>query len=177
MKEKHFFMTALVLLVVVLVATQTYKEGFLENYCAQYKNCVECAGASGCSWCPKSNVCLKSYSLKSTDPNCNQMNSISSTFLCSSELSDRIPPKKVKEEDKYDYELYRNQIADKIRPPNVYSNPDMEYSPETIMGNMNHIQKDLELNRTNLPTIIATSVQNQIRPMVQGILSDNYYIQ
>jgi hypothetical protein len=98
-------------------------------------------------------------------------------FLCSSELSDKIPPKKVKEEDKYDYELYRNQIANKIAPPNVYTNPDMEYSPETVMGNLNELKNNLEINNKNLPVIIAKSIESQIRPMVKGILSENYYIQ
>lgn len=177
MKEKHFFMTALVILVIILVATNTYKEGFLDSYCDQYKDCNDCANASGCSWCPTSKVCLKSTSLKSTDKSCNQMNTISSAFLCKSELSDKIPPKNAKADDLYDFELYRSQIADKVRPPNVYTNPDMEYSPETVMGNMNHLQHDLERDRTNLPTVIASTVQNQIRPMVHGILSDNYYIQ
>ena len=37
------------------------------------------------------------------------------------------------------------QVADKVPPPNVYTNPNMEYSPETIMANLSDIRKTLEL--------------------------------
>jgi hypothetical protein len=154
MKQKYFFMTTLVLLVIILVSSYTYKEGFLDAYCDQYADCISCAGASGCSWCPKSKLCLKSYSLKSTDKDCNQANTISSNFLCSSEISERIAPTLVKENDLDVYQLYKDQIANKIPPPNVYSNPDMEYSPETVMANVSHLRKEVETEKDNIRTLI-----------------------
>jgi hypothetical protein len=169
MKEKYFFMTALALLIIVLISSQHYKEGFLESYCDQYKDCLSCAGASGCSWCPKSKLCLKSYSLKSTDSDCNQANTISSNFLCSSEISERIAPTLVKDDDLSVYQLYKDQIKNKTFPPNVYTNPDMEYSPETVMANVNNLQDQIKLNETNLPTLIESTLQKSIYPVLNQL--------
>ena len=161
-----------------MVISTNVKEGFLEDYCRAHQTCFDCTNASGCSWCPQKKTCLLSTSLKSTDPHCNQNNTLSSSFLCKSEIQDKIPSDAVVSHDVlYDYALYRNQITDRIPPPNVFTTSDMEYSPETVMGNVNHLEKELKLNQANLPGIIATTVQNNIRPMVNGILSDNYYIQ
>ncbi len=168
----------LFILLILLIISKYTKEGFLSDYCSQNKDCKSCANSSGCSWCPTDKICLMSTSLKSTDKSCNQMNSISSTFRCESEIENKIPPDSVVEKDiLYDYTLFRNQIANKIPPPNVYTTEHEEYSPETIMGNMNNIQNDLSNYQQNIPDIIASTVQNQIKPMVKGILSDNYYIQ
>ena len=72
----------------------------------------------------------------------------------------------------YDYALYKNQITDRIPPPNVYTTNKMEYSPETVMGQLIHVENQIKNNQANLPTIIATTVQDNIRPMVKGLLSE-----
>ena len=36
------------------------------------------------------------------------------------------------------------QVANKVPPPNVYTNPNMAYSPETIMANLSDIRKTME---------------------------------
>ncbi len=171
-------LSILFILLILLIISNKTKESFLSDYCNQNKDCKSCASSSGCSWCPTDKVCLISTSLKSTDKSCNQMNSISSTFRCQSEIDNKIPPKEVVQKDiLYDYQLFKNQIANKIPPPNVYITEHEEYSPETIMGNMNNIQNQISNYEKNIPDIISSTVQNQIKPMVKGILSDNYYIQ
>ena len=168
MKDMIFFITALFLLVIILYLTQTYKETFLDNYCDQYTSCSSCASASGCSWCPQSKKCLQSTSLKSTDTQCNQMNTIQSSFRCT---TDNIPPPQDVKEDRADYALYKNLIAEKVPPPNVYMTEDMEYTPETVMANLNSVRNQLNEYEKMFPDTVASTVQNQIQPIIKSILS------
>jgi hypothetical protein len=73
-----------------------------------------------------------------------------------------------------DEQLYKNQVADRVRPPNVYMNPNMEYTPETVMANLNEVRQTVDRYNMQLPDIIATSVTDSIQPMVRGIISDSY---
>jgi hypothetical protein len=41
-------------------------------------------------------------------------------------------------------EKFEEQVADKVPPPNVYTNPNIAYSHETIMANLSDIRKTLE---------------------------------
>jgi len=174
----YFFILLLLVLIVLFHITNKYKEGFLNVYCQNYKDCNSCADASGCAWCPKSKVCLDSTTLKSTDPLCNQENTVRSAFLCQANLDDKIPPKAVVQDDiLYDYSLYKNRITDKIPPPNLYMNGEMKISNEDVVSNSNNIRNDIQNLHTELPGIIASTVQDSIQPMVKGILAKNYYIQ
>lgn len=173
-------MTALVILLLVMLFTQSCKEGFQQNYCQKFKNCMDCSSASGCSWCAKGNTCLTSTSLKSTDKTCNQMNTISSSFRCPSAGGVEPPtlPEAIASNDvMYEFSLYKNRITDKIPPPNLYMAGEMKVSNEDILSNGNDIRNDIKNNREEMPGLIASTVQDQIRPMVRGILSENYYIQ
>ena len=76
-----------------------------------------------------------------------------------------------------DNELYQDQIADRVRPPNVGLIDQMEYSPETVMGNLNEVQQNLTNYQRDLPGIISSSVENSIQPMVKGLLSSTYHRQ
>jgi hypothetical protein len=173
-----FFIALLFGLFIIMVLTQKYKEGFRNRYCETQTDCVSCAQASGCAWCPTSKVCLDSTTLKSTDPRCNQLNTVRSSFLCNANLEDKIPPTQVVENNiMYDYSLYKNRITDKIPPPNVFTNGEMKISNEDIVSNMNNVRNDIQNLHQELPGIIASSVEDGIKPMVKGILSENYYIQ
>ena len=172
------FIIFLVVLVVLLLLSKNVKEGFLNPYCQDYKDCNSCADASGCAWCPKANACLNATTLKSTDPNCNQENTVKSAFLCTANLDDKLIPKKVEQVDVlYDYKLYKNQITDKIPPPNLYMSGKLKVSNEDLLSNANDVRNDIKNLHEELPGIIASSVENNIKPMVKGILAENYYIQ
>ena len=176
----YFFILLIIFLVSLMLLSNRYRytESFISDYCKNYTNCVSCADASGCAWCPKSKVCLDSTTLKSTDPNCNQENTVRSAFLCPVELDERIPPKAVVQDDiMYDYALYKNQITDKIPPPNLYMSGKMKVSNEDLLSNANDVRNDIQNLHTELPGIIASTVERNIKPMVKGILSENYYIQ
>jgi hypothetical protein len=180
MKLKYFFMTALVILMLVMVFTQTQKEGFLSEYCALHKTCMDCSSASGCSWCPKAKMCLTSTTLKSTDKTCNQMNTISSSFRCPS--AEGVEPPTLPEaiasnEVLYDFSLYKNRITDKIPPPNTYTIGTTKVSNEDLLSDMNDVRNDIKNNQIQLPGLISSTIENQIKPMVKGILGENYYIQ
>lgn len=167
-----------IFIIYLLIITTKKKEGFLNAYCNTYTDCISCANASGCSWCPKGKTCLNSTLLKSTDKECNQMNTVTSAFLCSKEIDNKVPPEAVVSNDiMYDYTLYKNKITDKIPPPNVYMSGKVDYSLQDVVSNTDNLRNDLNNYQTELPGIIASSVENQIKPMVKGILSENYYIQ
>ncbi len=178
MRPHQILLAIFAILLIFLYFSKKTKEGFLNEYCRTYKDCTSCASASGCSWCPASKVCLDSRTLKSTDTSCNQMNTINSSFLCKAELSDEIPPEAVISEDiMYDFTLYKNQITDKIPPPNLYMNGDLQYTNEDVLSNINELRDMIQNYQEGLPGIVASSVVNNIQPMVKGILSENYYIQ
>ena len=162
--------------------SQQQKEGFLEDYCAANKTCVTCADSSGCSWCPAEKRCLASRILKSTDPKCNQENTVSASFRCG-DTTDAINDVPLGDETNasnqvlYDFTLYKNQIKDKIPPPNAFTTKEIQYSPETVMANTNMLANDVKNLYRELPDVMATSLQNYIKPMMKDILSDNYLIQ
>ena len=53
---------------------------------------------------------------------------------------------------------YKNQIADRVRPPNVYMTNDMQYTPETIMANLNDVRQTVDRYNAQLPDIISTEL-------------------
>jgi hypothetical protein len=178
MKYNSFLVLGVIILVILFVVTSKEKEGFMNSYCQTYTNCQSCANASGCSWCPNASRCINSTTLKSTDRACNELNVINSGFNCTAALRDEIPPEKVVQDDiLYDYVLYKNQITDRIPPPNIFTTEKVEYTNQDVIGNMNNVRNDMANLRTELPGIIASSVESNIKPMVKGILSENYYIQ
>ena len=165
-----------------MILSKRYKEGFETADCTAQYNCSDCASSSGCAWCVKKKKCLRSSFLntKDYDGQCSQNNgdTLTSAFLCPSELDNKIPSDMILEDDiLFDYALYKNKITDKIPPPNVFTTSQMEYTPETVMGNVNRLAMIMQNNQKNLPGIVASTVQENIRPMVVGILSDNYYVQ
>jgi hypothetical protein len=165
-------------LFILLIRNQSIREDFLNDYCTRFTDCVSCADASGCAWCPAAKRCLDSTTLKSTDKECNQMNTVRSSFLCAASLDDKIPPKQVVQDDiMADYALYKNQITDKIPPPNLYKNGKVDISNQDVVSHANHVRNYIQNLHTELPGIIASTVENNIKPMVKGILAENYYIQ
>jgi len=70
--------------------------------------------------------------------------------------------------------LYQDRIADRVRPPNVYLTDAMEYTPETVMGNLNEVRQTLAQYQKELPDTISSSVEHSIQPMVKGLLSSYY---
>ena len=178
---RRFFIVSFVILFLVMALSTSVKEGFLENACIGQDNCKDCANTSGCSWeetkCVRSDLLNRDIEIGGGNRH-RERNAIASSFLCPSELDDKIPPEAVVSNDiMYDFVLYKNQITDRIPPPNVYTTSNMEYSPETVMGQVKHLERVMQTNQKNLPGIIASTVQQNIRPMVVGILSDNYVIQ
>jgi hypothetical protein len=173
-------MTALVILMLVVIFTQKTKEGFLQIYCQRFKTCMECSSSSGCSWCPNAQICLTSTTLKSTDRQCNQMNTIASSFRCPA--ADGIEPPTLPEaiasnDVMYEFSLYKNRITDKIPPPNLYMAGEVKVSNQDLLSNMNDVRNDITNYQFEMPGIIASTVHDQIKPMVKGILAENYYIQ
>jgi hypothetical protein len=173
-------MMILVILMMVLLVSQNHKEGFITDYCRGHKDCMSCSSASGCSWCPKATACLTSTTLKSTDPNCNQNNTITSSFRCPSAAGvepPTLPEAIASNEVLYDFSLYKNRITDKIPPPNAYMSGELKVSNEDLLSNMNDVRNDITNYKIEMPGIIASAVENQIKPMVKGVLAENYYIQ
>jgi hypothetical protein len=62
------------------------------------------------------------------------------------------------------YELFENykeeRIGNKTAPPNVYMTNNMEYSPETVMANVNDVRQELQRYQMELPNLVTTYVNN-----------------
>ena len=62
------------------------------------------------------------------------------------------------------YELFENYIEERIRnktaPPNVYMTDNMEYSPETVMANVNDVRQELQRYQMELPNLVSVYVNN-----------------
>ena len=52
----------------------------------------------------------------------------------------------------------KNQVADRVRPPNVYMTDHMQYTPETVMANLNDVRQTVDRYNTQLPDLIATEL-------------------
>jgi hypothetical protein len=157
-----------------LAVSVTIREGFVNGYCENYKECKACTLASGCSWCPNSKACLASTLLKSTDTQCNPSNTFASDFRChtQTQLSSNASNSTL-----HDFTMFKNKIENKIPPPNTYMNGEIQYTNQDVVSNINNMRNTLDNYNKQLPSIVASSVENNIKPMVKGILSDNYYIQ
>ncbi len=180
MKIGRILFFTLFIAAILFIVSKYYRREILEkfiSYCDNNTDCKSCANASGCSWCPKTKVCLPSTLLKSTDVSCNQNNTISSSFRCKSVIDGEELPSDIKFEDQYDFILYKDQIKDRIPPPNTYISGKVHYSPADIISNTNNVRNNIDNLHLELPGIISSAVENQIKPMVNGILSQNYYIQ
>ena len=55
-------------------------------------------------------------------------------------------------------DIYKNQIADRVRPPNVYMTDVMQYTPETVMAELNDVRQTVNRYNAQLPDIIATEL-------------------
>ena len=53
---------------------------------------------------------------------------------------------------------YKNQIADRVRPPNVYMTDVMQYTPETVMAELNDVRQTVNRYNAQLHDIIATEL-------------------
>lgn len=165
----------LIYLCAVVIPNKGYVESFLASRCAQYNSCKDCSNASGCSWCPKDNACLSSTSLKSTDKQCNQSNTITSSFRCNDANAIAAGSQdKASDAEQYDFTAFKDRIANKIPPPNAYRSEKVKYSNDDVVSNMNDVRNYINNLQLNLPGIITSSMENGIKPMVKGVLSQNF---
>lgn len=142
---KRFFLLAFSVLLIAILLSMEQREGFLVDPCASNSNCRTCADASGCSWCPAVKRCIQSTTLKSSDPDCNQEVAISSSDRC--DLRGKITPPGTSPDNN---PLYKDQIADRPRPPNAYQTDSLGYSSDTIMANVNDVRSQLNSLRSLL---------------------------
>lgn len=174
----YIIQIALLITLFFVVFIKNVKENFEPIPCSTHTNCKDCASRSGCTWCPKTKTCLDVRTLKSTDKDCNMENTVTSEFRCDNILPDGTLPKVNKGDvEQYDFTLYKNRISNNLPPPNTYMTGKLEYNQAEIMGSVNNVRNDLRNFRLELPGVIASSVEDNIKPMVKGILSENYYIE
>lgn len=163
----------MILALAIFVHQMNRREAFADIDCADISDCKTCAVADKCSWCPKLNLCIYTSSITSTDKNCNQMNVVNSSEGCS--VNKTLAPIKI-DESIYDSRTYKNDFYKNL-PPGVYTADEVKYSNEDVMGSVTNMQNDLKNLRGEIPYIVSSSVENNIRQIVKGILAENYYIQ
>lgn len=160
-----FIMIGLLLLFFI---TRQYIDSF-ENVaaCNTYTACETCANADGCSWCPEKNRCFSNDSSadeKQKRPaGCNIMNAIAIPDRCSvdSSIPQLDPITDITDS------LYKPLILDTIKPPNVYMTTNAQYTPETVMANVNDVRQEVQRYQTALPNVISHYVDNKLKQLQQ----------
>ena len=160
-----FIMVGLLLLFFI---TRQYIDSF-ENVvaCNTYTSCEKCAGADGCSWCPEKNVCfsnaINADEKQKRPPGCNIMNAIAFKDRCSvdSSIPQLDPITDITDS------LYKPLILDTIKPPNVYMTTNAQYTPETVMANVNDVRQEVQRYQTALPNVISHYVDNKLKQLQQ----------
>ena len=61
--------------------------------------------------------------------------------------------------------LYKERIINKVPPPNVYLTDEMEYSPETVMANVNDVRQEVQRYQMELPNLVAVYVNDHMREL------------
>ena len=155
-------------LLLLFFITRQYIDSF-ENVaaCNTYTACETCANADGCSWCPEKNRCFSNDSSadeKQKRPaGCNIMNAIAIPDRCSvdSSIPQLDPITDITDS------LYKPLILDTIKPPNVYMTTNAQYTPETVMANVNDVRQEVQRYQTALPNVISHYVDNKLKQLQQ----------
>lgn len=155
-------------LLLLFFITRQYIDTF-ENVtaCNTYTSCETCANADGCSWCPEKNLCFSndnSADEKQKRPaGCNIMNAIAIPDRCSvdSSIPQLDPIADITDS------LYKPLILDTIKPPNVYMTTNAQYTPETVMANVNDVRQEVQRYQTALPNVISHYVDNKLKQLQQ----------
>lgn len=158
----------MIVLLLLFFITLQYIDTF-ENVaaCTTYTACETCANADGCSWCPEKNRCFSndiSADEKQKRPaGCNIMNAITIPDRCSvdSSIPQLDPIADITDS------LYKPLILDNIKPPNVYMTTDVQYTPETVMANVNDVRQEVQRYQTALPNVISHYVDNKLKQLQQ----------
>ena len=153
-------------LLLLFFITRQYIDSF-ENVaaCNTYTACETCANADGCSWCPEKNQCFSNDSSadeKQKRPaGCNIMNAIAIPDRCSvdSSIPQLDPITDITDS------LYKPLILDTIKPPNVYMTTDAQYTPETVMANVNDVRQEVQRYQMALPNVISHYVDNKLKQL------------
>ena len=61
--------------------------------------------------------------------------------------------------------LYKERIINKVPPPNVYLTDEMEYSPETVMANVNDVRQEVQRYQMELPNLVGIYVNDHMRQL------------
>ena len=140
---KRFYVLILLLVILLFIRSSQYKEQFQDATCEDYDTCVSCANKSRCTWCSTSKKCLTKSEIANTATLCNPINLIYTAPMCKAEPVGPTAEPTISNADMEGNPLYNDQIANKTAPPMVYMNRDMEYSPETVMGDMNDVRNEI----------------------------------
>jgi hypothetical protein len=67
------------------------------------------------------------------------------------------------------YDAFQNykeeRIINIVPPPNVYLTDEMEYSPETVMANVNDVRQEVQRYQMELPNLVAVYVNDHMRQL------------
>jgi len=162
-------MQVIIILLVILLAfhmsvqyRQQSIDNFVNNPCQSITDCTSCAEKQECTWCTSSRQCLSREEIRGSDTLCNQVNLVHTPNMCSS--NKHVQPAQAS--------TFPYQINDKVRPPNVFLNDDSEYTMETVMAQTSQLRNELKNLQDSLPSMMAQTVHEQMRPMVKGIMCE-----
>lgn len=155
--------TIFVALLLSLYYTVQLKEEFIDKYCNENRTCKECSNRIGCAWCSEAKKCIQKSAV-GNDPKCSADTAIIDSLDCAKTngKTEQTPL-----EDSTGVEAY-NEMAQKPQPPMVFTNPEMQYSPETLMASIGKIGADMTALQRDLPEMVRTTVRQSMDQSTKG---------
>ncbi len=150
MKSLQWYSIALIALVIALYYTVQLKEEFIDKYCNENRTCKQCSNRIGCAWCSEAKKCIQKSAV-GNDPKCSADTAIIDSLDCAATTATT------------DVEEAYNEEPQKPQPPMVFTNPEMQYSPETLMANIGKIGADVTKLQQELPELVRTTVRQSMK--------------
>jgi hypothetical protein len=141
-------------LIIALYYTVQLKEEFIDRYCNEHRTCKDCTRRIGCAWCGEAKKCVLKTSMNG-DPKCNADTAIMDSLNCTATSVEKEEPTQLEE-------AY-HEVRQKPQPPMVFTNSEMQYSPETIMASVGKIGTDVTKLQQDLPEMIRTTVRQSMK--------------
>jgi hypothetical protein len=159
MKSLQWYSIAFIALLLALYYTVQLKEEFIDKYCNEHRTCKDCSRTVGCAWCGDAKKCIQKSAV-GNDPKCSADTAIIDSLNCV-DTNGKEDAEKTQLEDRNGVEAY-NEMTQKPQPPMIFTNPEMQYSPETVMANIGKIGADMTALQRDLPEMVRTTVRQSM---------------
>lgn len=141
-------------LLIALYYTVQIKEEFIDKYCNEHRTCKDCARTVGCAWCAEGKKCIQKSAV-GNDPKCGADTAVTDSMDC-------VTQEATTNSEKSQLEESYHEMEQKPQPPTVFTNPEIQYSPETVMATVGKIGSDMTALQRDLPEMIRSTVRQSL---------------